>query len=153
MRKGEACRRLEFHRRADAGPSGPSRHRPRIDATGILRRLPGSITDGTLDWCSETAAACLAWSPLGGGRLADGGARNAQEERVSATLNAMADKYSVSTAVTALAFVLKHQANIIPIIGTQTPARIREAAAAAQLEISARDFYDIIEAWRGVPMP
>ncbi|MEZ5954674.1 MAG: aldo/keto reductase [Hyphomonas sp.] len=112
-----------------------------------------SITDGTLDWCSETAAACLAWSPLGGGRLADGGARNAQEERVSATLNAMADKYSVSTAVTALAFVLKHQANIIPIIGTQTPARIREAAAAAQLEISARDFYDIIEAWRGVPMP
>ncbi|MEO0700254.1 MAG: aldo/keto reductase, partial [Pseudomonadota bacterium] len=30
------------------------------------------ITDGVLDWCSETGAACLAWSPLAGGALATG---------------------------------------------------------------------------------
>ncbi|MEZ5998135.1 MAG: aldo/keto reductase [Hyphomonas sp.] len=111
------------------------------------------ITDGTLDWCSETGAACLAWSPLGGGRLAAGKAADAREERVYKALAKMANRLGTSVATAALAFTMKHQANVIPIIGTQTPARIREAAGAAELDISARDFYDIIEAWRGGSMP
>ena len=111
------------------------------------------ITDGTLDWCSETSAACLAWSPLGGGRLATGNARDERERRVVDCLTSVAERIGSDLPATALAFTLRHQANVIPIIGTQNPARIRTAAMACDLDFSARDFYDVIEAWRGQPMP
>ena len=111
------------------------------------------VTDGTLDWCSETGAACLAWSPLGGGRLVTRDLRDERERRVHAILARIAERLGTDISNAALAFILKHQANVVPIIGTQTPARIRASAAAAGLDFTARDFYDIVEAWRGVPMP
>ncbi|MCA8902589.1 MAG: aldo/keto reductase [Hyphomonas sp.] len=111
------------------------------------------VTDGTLDWCSETGAACFAWSPLGGGRLATATPRDEKETRVHAALARIAERLDADISQAALAFLLKHQANVIPIIGTQTVSRIRDAAAAATLEFTARDFYDVIEAWRGAAMP
>jgi aryl-alcohol dehydrogenase-like predicted oxidoreductase len=111
------------------------------------------ITDGTLDWCAETSAACLAWSPLGGGRLASSSPKGEQEGRVIDTLTAIATRLGVDVSVAAIAFTMRHQANVIPIIGTQSPARICAAVAACDIDFTARDFYDVIEAWRGVPMP
>ncbi|MEM9225558.1 MAG: aldo/keto reductase [Pseudomonadota bacterium] len=111
------------------------------------------ITDGVLDWCMETQAACLAWSPLGGGRLLQPGEAGGQAQRVIAALNKIAEAHTGDIAQIALAFVRAHGAKVIPIIGTQTPDRIRAAAKAAEITLSAREFYDIIEAYRGVPMP
>lgn len=111
------------------------------------------ITDGTLDWCAETFAACLAWSPLGGGRLASSSPSGEREKRVIDTLAAIATRLGTDVSIAALAFTMRHQANVIPIIGTQNPDRIRVAAAACEIDFTARDFYDVIEAWHGVAMP
>jgi len=111
------------------------------------------VTDGTLDWCSETGAACLAWSPLGGGRLVSGEVRDERERRVKNALSRIAARLGTDVSCVALAFTMRHQANVIPIIGTQRTDRIRASAAAAALDFTARDFYDVIEAWRGCPMP
>jgi aryl-alcohol dehydrogenase-like predicted oxidoreductase len=116
-----------------------------------LRQDP--IVDGTLDWCSETGATALAWSPLAGGdipRLSSGHPRGAD---VIACLQKIAEAHSASVSNIALAFTLKHQAKIIPIIGTQNLARIMDSAKAAEINLSARDFYDIVEAYRGEAMP
>lgn len=111
------------------------------------------ITDGTLDWCSETGATALAWSPLAGGALATGQSDHPRASAVLETLDRIANKHGKSRTQIALAFTLHHGANVIPIIGTQNLDRIKESADASHIEMEARDFYDIIEAYRGVPMP
>lgn len=115
------------------------------------------MTDGTLDYAGETSAAVLAWSPLAGGRLATGKANDGDDAskfgRVMAGIDKLAADHDATRSQIALAFTLKSQANVIPIIGTQTIDRIIESVAAADIELSAREFYDLVEAYRGVGMP
>lgn len=111
------------------------------------------ITDGTFDWCSETGATALAWSPLAGGQIPRQSAETEQGQTVIACLQNIADAHATSISDIALAFIMKHQAKIIPIIGTQNPDRIQDSVRAAEIPLTAREFYDIIEAYRGVPMP
>ena len=105
------------------------------------------ITDGTLDWCQETSATALAWSPLAGGRLFS------ETGPVIKAIDRLAETHNATRANVALAFTMRHGAEVIPIIGTQKLERITDSAKAAQLPLSARDFYDIVEAYRGVKMP
>lgn len=118
-----------------------------------------AMTDGLLDYASETSATVLAWSPLARGRLATGDVSEGDDEdaarmkRIMEVMDRLATDHEASRSQIALAFILKHQANIIPIIGTQRVDRIAESAAAADLDLSARDFYDLVEAYRGIGMP
>ena len=111
------------------------------------------INDGSFDWCSETGATALAWSPLAGGALATGRSDHPRAQSVLQVLDRLAETHATSRANIALAFVMMHQAKIIPIIGTQNPERIRDSARAAEVSLSAREFYDIVEAYRGAAMP
>ncbi len=115
------------------------------------------MTDGILDYAGETRAAVLAWSPLAGGRLATGLASEGDDAdrfgRVIDTIDKLASDHGASRSQIALAFTLRSQANVIPIIGTQNIDRIIESAASADIELTARDYYDLVEAYRGVGMP
>lgn len=111
------------------------------------------MEDGTLDWCSETGASALVWSPLAGGALVTGQSDHPRGPAVLAVIDRLADQHGCDRTGIALAFTMAHQASIIPIIGTQTPARIVASAQAAEITLSARDFYDLVEAYRGFPMP
>lgn len=117
----------------------------------VLHQAP--ITDGTLDWCCETGAAALAWSPLARGAVPTGTSDHPRAEAVFATLDQIATEHGTTRSNIALAFLMRHQAEIIPIIGTQTPGRIQDSARAAEITLTARQFYDIVEAYRSVPMP
>lgn len=108
------------------------------------------IVDGTLDWCMETGAAALAWSPLAGGRLATG--KNANSV-VMTVIDRLAQTHNTDRSTVALAFTMGHGADVIPIIGTQNLGRISQAAKVATLPLTARDWYDIVEAYRGKAMP
>jgi predicted oxidoreductase len=48
---------------------------------------------------------------------------------------------------------LKHPAGIIPIIGSNNPVRIREAAKAPGLELTREEWYRLLAAARGEPLP
>lgn len=115
------------------------------------------MTDGILDYSGEVGAAVLAWSPLARGRLATGEIGEGDDvirfKRIMETMDKLAADHEASRGQIALAFTLRSQANVIPIIGTQKVERIIESAAAADLELSAREFYDLVEAYRGVGMP
>jgi len=110
-----------------------------------LRQNP--MIDGTLDWCQETTATALAWSPLAGGRLFS------ENGDVIDTLDRLAETYSSTRGNIALAFTMGHGADVIPIIGTQKTDRIIDSAKSADIPLTARDFYDIVEAYRGISMP
>jgi predicted oxidoreductase len=117
------------------------------------------LTDGTLDQCQQLGISPLAWSPLGGGQLADGALDilpHQQKYRVADTL-AILDQIAQSRGVTrvaiAIAWLLKHPSNIIPIIGSTNPDRIREAATATQVELSREEWYRLLTVARDEPLP
>jgi predicted oxidoreductase len=75
-----------------------------------------AMTDGTLDLAMEIGASVLAWSPLGGGRLAKDG-------------------------------------QPIALVGTQNPQRILETREVSKIQLSPDEWYQILVASRGAPMP
>ena len=108
------------------------------------------IRDGVLDHCMATGAVPLAWSPLGGGRLATGeGAKPAVVE----VLDRLADREGVTRADIAIAFVLAHPSRPVAIVGTQTPERLQNAVAALTVELDRADVYELVTASDGRPLP
>jgi len=110
------------------------------------------ITDGILDQCQERSMSLMAWSALGKGQIPKGDVHSARQPVID-ILDRLARQHGATRTQIALAFVLRHPGSPIAIIGTQKVERIKEAAGALSVTLSARDWYDIIEAYRGKPMP
>ena len=68
-------------------------------------------------------------------------------------VDAIAEAHGVSRTVVALAWLLKHPAKIQPIIGSTNPDHIREAAKATDLELTREEWYRLLLAARGEPVP
>lgn len=120
----------------------------------------GQGGDGVLDHCLEMEITPLAYSPVGRGWLS--GQREIPEdnpnreryERVLAALREMSSAYNGATPTQlALAWILRHPARIIPLVGSNNPQHIREAAAAAQINLSRTDWYKLWTASRGARVP
>lgn len=107
--------------------------------------------NGELDQAMMLGLTPLAWSPLGGGRLA--APETARDKAVAAALDAVAEAQGVSRSVAAYSWLMAHPAGIIPIIGSQNPARIAEGAEALKVRWTRTDWYAVLVAARGVPLP
>jgi predicted oxidoreductase len=107
--------------------------------------------NGELDQAMMMGLTPLAWSPLGGGRLA--APETARDKAVAAALDAVAEAQGVSRTVAAYSWLMAHPAGIIPIIGSQTPARIAEGAAALTVRWTRTDWYAVLVAARGERLP
>lgn len=110
------------------------------------------LTDGTLDLAMQHGMSVLAWSPLGGGRLADAEG-DELVQRVRMELDVQAERHNVSRAAAAYAWLMAHPAGVIPIVGSQQPSRIREAADACRVQWARTDWYRLLAASRGAPLP
>ena len=53
----------------------------------------------------------------------------------------------------ALAWLLKHPSHIMPIVGSTNPLRIRESARADELELTREEWYRLLLAAWGEPLP
>ena len=109
------------------------------------------MTGGLFDHAMAQDIATLAWSPLGGGRIAEPG--NAREIAVATALDAVATRFSVGRAAAAYSWIMAHPARVIPIVGTQNVARIAELADAYKVRWSRQDWYDVLVASRGEKLP
>lgn len=105
------------------------------------------LFDGTLDQAMRHEVAVLAWSPLGGGRLAVG------DHPAASALAAHGARHGVDAATAALAWVMAHPARIIPIVGSQAPARIRAVADAYKVSWTRAEWYAVLEAGLGARLP
>lgn len=110
-----------------------------------------TIENGELDQAIANDYAVLAWSPLGGGRIAE--PQNAREQSVAGALSGVAAAHGVSRAVAAYSWIMAHPARPIPIIGSQNAARIAEAADAFKITWTRADWYSVLVAARGVNLP
>lgn len=98
-----------------------------------------AITDGTIDFIKQQYSKPLAWAPLAGGRLID---KNDEATfNVRNTLKKIAANYNVNEEQLAIAWLLKLGA--LPIIGTNSINRIKNATSAVNINIDRQDWYEI----------
>lgn len=118
-----------------------------------------AFENGTIDQCLSEKMTPLAWSPLAGGVLGTPERSEGMTNRhpVSAhlveTLNAVAEARGVSRIVIAIAWLLKHPARIVPIVGSVDPTRIQDAVNALDIELSRDEWYRLLLAARGERLP
>lgn len=115
--------------------------------------------DGTLDQCLTEKITPLAWSPLGGGKLADGPVQVLGHQEgyntgsVVSVLDEIATARDSSRTAIALAWLMRHPSGIVPIVGTTHPDRIREAAKADDIELTRDEWYRLMGTARQRPLP
>lgn len=109
------------------------------------------MTEGLFDLAMSKDIATLAWSPLGGGRIAQ--PQTEREHAVAAALDTVAAKFGVSRTAAAYGWITAHPARVIPIAGTQNPARIAELPDAFEVRWTRQDWYDVLVAARGERLP
>lgn len=110
-----------------------------------------TIENGELDHAMAMDLTVLAWSPLGGGRIGD--PTNEREQNVAAALSGVAAAHCVSRTAAAYSWIMAHPARPMPIVGSQNPARIAEAADAFKIQWTRADWYSVLVAARGVLLP
>lgn len=121
-------------------------HQPEFSA---LATAP--LANGLFDQAMERGMAVLAWSPLGGGRLAD-----PQDERaraVVALLDRKAEEAGVDRAAVAYSWIMAHPAHPVPIVGTQSPSRIARIPDAYTPQWTRAEWYAVLEASLGEKLP
>ncbi len=114
-----------------------------------------ALENGTLAQCQQLDLTPIAWCPLGGVVYPAWGNSftRADEQRIRVELQQQAQKYIVEPWVVILAWLLKYPANICPIIGSTTPARIIAAKQALSIDYTREDWYRLLEARNGQALP
>jgi predicted oxidoreductase len=118
-----------------------------------------AFTDGTLDQCLIERITPMAWSPLAAGLIGEGANKllPSQEvyrpEKFLPALDAVAKERGASRIAVALAWLLKHPSKILPVIGSTNPQRIRDAVKATEFELTRDEWYRLLTAARGEPVP
>ena len=112
------------------------------------------IYDGTLEQCRTLSITPQAYSPLAGGLFGTGAAvpedhprRDEVRQVVEAFDHVAADCGATRTQIT-LAWLLRHPAGILPVIGTTQADRMRESAEATEIELSRAHWHRLTNACR-----
>ncbi len=98
-----------------------------------------AIEDGRIDFIKQRFSKPLAWSPLAGGRILEG--TDAKAIRVRSKLSEIAVKYDANIEQVAVTWLM--QLGTLPIIGSLSEARIRNAASASAIKLSREDWYEL----------
>lgn len=109
------------------------------------------LFDGVMDQAMARGMAVLAWSPMGGGRL--GEPRTERERAVAEALDIKARESGVSRAAAAYSWIMAHPARPIPIVGSQRLERIAEIPDAFRPRWTRSDWYQVLTAAMGEPLP
>lgn len=105
----------------------------KIDAVENLYNVADHRDDDVLAYAESQHMAFLPWFPLATGQLAQAGS----------PLTTMAQKYEVSPAQIALAWLLKRSTAILPIPGTSSVDHLADNVAAANVVLSDADFNEL----------
>ena len=127
----------------------------RLDSPLVANQLEVSLLhttplwDGSLDQAQRLRVMPQAWSPLGGGRLA-------QEPRDSALGRALASlgrELNATPEQLAIAWLLRHPAGIHPVLGSGKLERIRLLVAAQHITLNRQQWFGLLEAATGQEVP
>lgn len=111
-----------------------------------------SLFDGTLDQLQQLRICPMAWSVLGGGRLFDD--EDETGRRVRTALEAVAEELGdCRLDQVAFAWVRQLPSRPFPILGSGRIERVRAAVAALDLVLDREQWFAILQAAQGRPVP
>ena len=96
---------------------------------------------GLLNYCRLNDITIQAWSPLQVGMFKGVFVDNPKYPELNAALQALAEQYGVSKSAVAIAWILRHPANMQAIAGTMNPDHLRDLAAAGDVRLSREEWY------------
>ena len=107
------------------------------------------FTNGDVAFLQERKTPIMAWSPLGGGTLVSGEG-NAE---LRSAMTKVAQETEVDIGAVAVAWLLAHPANIMPVMGTNNLDRINALSDALKVNMDRQTWFELYTAALGNEVP
>ena len=111
----------------------------------LLNHTP--LTNGELSFHYEKKIPIMAWSPLGGGKLFN------YKTKLYFCLKDIAKKFNTDIATIAVAWILAHPSQILPVLGTNNLERIKKFSLAIDTKINRKTWYQLYSSALGHEVP
>lgn len=110
-----------------------------------------AIDNGVINYMYKDDVKIMSWSPMAGGKLFD--LADEKAARIMAIVSPLAQKYNVTTNGIIMAWLDKHPAAIMPVLGTHKIERIDDAIAGLEVTLTDQEWFDIYTASLGHDIP
>ena len=104
----------------------------------ISLRTHEPFTNGDIAFHQERGLPLMAWSPLAGGSLLSG-----SDGPLRAGLHRIAGEQGVDWTAVAVAWLLRHPARILPVLGTNSLDRIAKISDALRVEMDRQTWFEL----------
>ena len=124
-------------------------HTPMIDAgLNVNMTNPPSVDHdgGVLEYCRIHDITIQAWSPFQYGFFEGVFLGSEKYPILNAVLDRIAEEKGVTNSAIAIAWILRHPANMQAIVGTTNAGRLRDICRAGDVELSRPEWYEIYKA-------
>ena len=103
-----------------------------------------ALTNGDLAYLQQHKIAPMAWSPLAGGQLLQD-----SQSPLGMKLKEMAAMHGVAPSSMAVAWLLRHPAAILPVMGSNSIERIKLFGEAMNVQLDRQSWFELLEAAMG----
>lgn len=110
-----------------------------------------AIENGIINHMYKDDVKIMAWSPMAGGKLFDSTDKKAAN--IMSIIGPLAQKYQVSANSIVTAWLNKHPASIMPVLGTHNLSRVDEAVNGLAITLTDQEWFDIYTAALGHDIP
>ena len=112
-----------------------------------MENAPSVNRDGSvLDYCRLHDITIQPWSPFQYGFFEGDFLDNEKFPELNKKINVIAQTYNVANTTIALAWLLRHPANMQPVTGTMNIDRLKDCCKAADIRLTRQEWYDIYRA-------
>lgn len=121
-------------------------HCPSVDEglnVNIQNEFGCSRTGGLLEYSRLRRLTLQAWSPFQYGMFEGNFLGSEKFRELNAVLDRLAGTYGVTSNAIAIAWILRHPANIQAIVGTTNKNRVREISRAADVVLTREEWYEV----------
>lgn len=109
-----------------------------------MKQEAGIVRDSSIfEYCRWHDVVIQAWSVLQFDYFGGVFLGSEKYPELNHVLNRLAEKYHVSPSAVAIAWVLRYPAKMQAVIGTTKKARVAEAAKAAEIQLTRKEWYEI----------
>ena len=117
-------------------------------AANMLAEDQSVVRDGggIIEYCRIEGITVQAWSPFQGGFFTGVFLGDPRYAELNAVIDRLAASYDVEPIAIATAWITRHPAKMQVVLGTTTPARVRDAAAGADIELTRAEWYELFRA-------
>ncbi len=99
--------------------------------------------NGILDYCRLHDITIQAWSPLQKGMFGGCFVDDPEFPELNAVLARLGEKYAVPKTAIAIAWILRHPANMQAIAGTMDPAHLKDICDASKVTLTHKEWYEL----------